>query len=128
MELEPLKIVTVRDYTKLRAFILADELVKEVYSITKLMPKEEIFGLTSQIRRSIISVPSNIVEGSYRDSQKEYYRFLEIAFSSLKESHYQLGLAVKLDYLSKVNFDICDIKFIETEKVLASLIRKLKTI
>lgn len=115
-----------RDYTKLRAFVLADELVKEVYTITKLMPKEEIFGLTAQIRRSIISVPSNIVEGSYRDSQKEYYRFLEIAFSSLKESHYQLELAVKLEYLAKLDIGTCEMKFIETEKVLAGLIRKLK--
>ncbi|MBK7358857.1 MAG: four helix bundle protein [Saprospiraceae bacterium] len=117
-----------RDYTKLRAFILSDDLVREVYTLTKRFPKEEIFGLTSQIRRSVIAVPSNIVEGSYRDSQKEYNRFLEIAFSSLKEAHYQIGLAVKLNFLTKKELDLCESKFIETEKVLAGLIRKLKTL
>lgn len=68
-----------RDHTKLRAFELADELVIQIYKITFNFPKEEVFGLTSQMRRDAVSVPSNIVEGSARESQIEYVRFLEIA-------------------------------------------------
>ena len=73
-----------RDHTKLRAFELADELVLKIYQATKDFPKEETYGLTSQMRRAVVSVPSNIVEGCARASQGEYVRFLEIAFVSLR--------------------------------------------
>ena len=92
-----------RDHTKLRAFILADELALKTYKISSNFPKEEIFGLTSQMRRCAVSVPSNIVEGSARESQREYLRFLEIAFGSLRELHYQFGLAIRLGYISENN-------------------------
>jgi four helix bundle protein len=74
-----------RDHTKLRAYQLADELAVQVYRITASFPKSEIYGLTSQMRRAAVSVPSNIVEGCARESQVEYVRFLEIAFGSLRE-------------------------------------------
>ncbi len=80
-----------RDHTKLRAFELADEVAVLIYRITREFPKEEIYGLTSQMRRAVVSVPSNIVEGCARESQTEYLRFLEIAFASLREVHYQFG-------------------------------------
>ena len=67
-----------RDHTKLRAFELADEIALLIYQVTRLFPKEEIYGMTSQMRRASISVPSNIVEGCARESQVEYLRFLEI--------------------------------------------------
>lgn len=97
-----------------------------VYQTTKGFPKEEIFGLTSQMRRSALSVPSNIVEGCARESQIEYLRYLEIAFGSLKELHYQFSVASRLGYLKKVDVAAGDSKFLETEKVLGALIRSLR--
>lgn len=118
-----------RDHTKLRAFELADEVTIMIYRITKALPREEIYGLTSQIRRAAVSVSSNIVEGCARESQTEYLRFLEISFGSLKELHYQFNLAFRLGYLE--NFDktvISEIeaKILETEKVLGALLRAMR--
>jgi len=115
-----------RDHTKLRAFVLADELVLLIYRVTKGFPKEEIYGLTSQMRRAVVSVPSNTVEGSARESQVEYLRFLEIAFGSCKESQYQFTIATRLGYVRTEDIKECEQKFTETEKVLAALIRSLR--
>jgi four helix bundle protein len=115
-----------RDHTKLRAFILADEVVLMIYRITRKFPKEETYGLSSQMRRAGVSVASNIVEGSARESQIEYCRFLEMAFGSLRELHYQFSVAIRLDYVMEVDVDISEKKFSETEKVLAALLRKLR--
>ena len=105
------KIPTMRDHLKLRAFELADELVVLTYRVTRGLPKEENFGLASQMRRASISVPSNIVEGCARESQNEYHRFLEIAFVSLRELHYQFGLATRLGYIKEPEIIECDLKF-----------------
>jgi len=115
-----------RDHTKLRAFVLADEMVLLIYKISIGFPKDEIYGLTSQMRRSAVSVPSNIVEGSARESEIEYLRFLEIAYGSLKESHYQFTIAARLGYLGENQIIECELKFNETEKVLSALMRSLK--
>ncbi len=115
-----------RDHTKLRAFELADEVAVLIYSVTAKFPKEEMYGLTSQIRRAAISVPSNIVEGCARDSQADYLRFLTIAFGSLRELHYQLDLSKRLGFLSNKDFSLIEPKIIETEKVLSGLIRSLR--
>jgi four helix bundle protein len=77
-----------RDHTKLRAFELADDIALSIYQLTNTFPREEIYGLTSQMRRAAVSVPSNIVEGCSRDSQADFLRFLYIAFGSLKELSY----------------------------------------
>jgi four helix bundle protein len=115
-----------RDHIKLRAFELADELALLVYKLTIRFPKEEIYGLTSQMRRSAVSAPSNIVEGCARESQTEYLRFLEIAFGSCKECHYQFTLAVRLGYTANIDISFYENKFTETEKVIAALIRSLR--
>ncbi len=80
-----------RDHRKLRAFELAYEVAISTYLETRRFPKDELYGLTSQMRRCAISVPSNIVEGCARESQAEFLRFLEIAFAALRELRYQSG-------------------------------------
>jgi four helix bundle protein len=89
-----------RDYTKIEAWKLADDLTVAVYERTRSFPKEEVYGLTSQLRRASYSVPANIVEGSSRESQKDYLHFLYIARGSLSETQYFIHLAGRLGYLS----------------------------
>jgi len=115
-----------RDHTKLRAFELADQLALLSYQYTRGFPKEEQFGLISQIRRCAVSVPSNIVEGCARTTEKEYLRFLDMAYGSAKELTYQFSLSYRLGYMSPENHQalikICN----ETCKVLNGLIRSLR--
>lgn len=99
------------------------EIAKEIYEITKLLPKEELFGLTSQIRRSAVSISSNIAEGRGRSSKKDFVNFLHIAQGSLFEVETQLILAKELYKLDLKNLP----KIIEEEqKMLSSIIKKLK--
>jgi four helix bundle protein len=117
-----------RDHTKLRAFELADEVAVLVYRVTAGFPKEELYGLTSQMRRASVSVSSNIVEGCARDSQSDYLRFLYIAFGSLRELHYQLNLSNRLGFLCDQDSSLLEPKIVETEKVLNGLIRALRKV
>jgi len=115
-----------RDHEKLKAFELADEVALLIYKITAGFPKEELYGLTSQMRRAAVSVPSNIVEGCARDSQADYQRFLTIAFGSLRELHYQLSLSVRLGFVTEQDSSQIGAKVIEAEKVLNGLIKALR--
>jgi four helix bundle protein len=115
-----------RDHTKFRAFELADEVVLLIYRATREFPKEEMYGLTSQMRRAAVSVPSNIVEGCARESQAEDLRFLEIAVGSLRELHYQLGLSKRPGYSEEHEISNCESKSVEAEKVLGALLRSMR--
>jgi four helix bundle protein len=115
-----------RDHTKLKAFELADRLALAVYTHTQRFPREEIFGLTAQIRRAAVSVPSNIVEGCARDSEADYLHFLGIAYASSRELDYQISLAARLAYLETNASNELSRLCIETSKVLAGLIRALR--
>ena len=102
------------------------KLVTEVYKATKDFPDSEKFGLTSQIRRSAVSVPSNISEGYGRGSLKEYIRFLKISISSLFELQTQLEISFNLGFIEKKKFTILFDHSREIERMLSSLIRSLK--
>jgi len=113
-----------RDHTKLRAFELADEVALMTYKFTSSFPREEQFGLTSQMRRAAVSVPSNIVEGCGRQSEADFLRFLDIAYGSLREVQYQSTLATRLGFVSE-DAEL-NARLTEASKVLASLIRSIR--
>lgn len=116
-----------RDHTKLKAFELADRLALAVYQHTAGFPRQEIFGLTAQLRRAAVSVPSNIVEGCARHSEADYLHFLDIAYASSREVEYQLSLAVRLGYLAPDAYREASALCAETSKVLAGLLRALRS-
>ena len=90
-----------RDYRKINAWKNADDLTVAVYKCTGSFPREEIYGLTNQLRRAAYSVPANIAEGSARGSNKDYLHFLHIARASLTETQYFIHLSKRLGYISE---------------------------
>lgn len=115
-----------RDHRKLRAFELADKLALSVYRDTKNFPREEQFGLTSQMRRAAVSISSNIVEGCARQSQADYIRFLDIAYGSSRELEYQVTIAMRLGFFTNETAASLEQQSTETSKVLAGLLRSLR--
>lgn len=99
-------------------------LVKEIYKVTRKFPKEETYGLTNQLRRAAISVPSNVAEGAARDSDKEFVRFLYISLGSLSEVETQVIIARELNYVEKI--DIITSQVVKVKKLLLGLIKYLK--
>ncbi len=89
----------IRKYQNLKVWEKATQLVLDVYALTSTFPKEELYGLSSQVRRAAVSIPSNIAEGSERKSDKDFIRFLRMASASLAEVETQLYIALKLNYL-----------------------------
>ncbi len=101
-------------------------MVKRIYLVTKYFPKEEKYILTSQIRRSAVSIPSNIAEGYGRKSTKDYLRFLQIAMGSLYELQTQLEIAHSMSFLTKDSFLKIYADLREIERMLSSLISKIE--
>ncbi|WP_373512233.1 four helix bundle protein [Persicitalea sp.] len=101
-------------------------LVTAVYKLSTSFPESERFSLTSQIRRSAVSIPSNIAEGFGRRSTGDYLRFLQISFGSLFELQTQLEIGMNLNYLSKFDFDELHGQSREVERMMSSFIQKLK--
>ncbi len=118
----------IRLFTDLNAWKEAHKLVLMIYKITKDFPKEEIFGLTSQIRRAVISITSNIAEGFSRQTYKDKIQFYSIAKSSLTEVQSQLLIAKDLNYINKQDFNDIASQAITTHKLLNGLIKKSKNI
>jgi len=98
------------------------DLVEELYRLTEAMPKSETYGLTSQIRRAAVSVPSNIAEGAARNHDKEFVQFLYVALGSAAELETQLLLAERMRYITNAPFDGLS----EVKKLLLGLIKSKK--
>ena len=117
---------TVRSYSDLIAWQKAVKLVTEIYRVSKRFPSEELFGLTSQLRRAAISIPSNIAEGQGRLGRKEFLHFLGNARGSLGEVETQIIIARNLDYLSEAEInDIMELSA-EAGRILNGLLSSLK--
>ncbi len=93
-----------RPHQKLEAWSKAIDLVTDIYKSSEQFPKEERYGLTSQIRRAAVSIPANLAEGAGRRSQKEFSHFLSNSQGSASELETELIIAVKLGYLDEANF------------------------
>ena len=112
-----------RTHKDLDVWNKAMELASQIYSLTAQFPKEELYGLTLQTRRSAISIPSNIAEGAARNSKKEFIHFLHVALGSIAELETQLLLARNIGFLSETSpFDRID----KVRMMLAGLIRFIK--
>ena len=113
------------DHEKLDVWKKSMKLVTEIYQISQKFPKEEIYGLTSQIRRSAISIPSNIAEGKGRHTNPEFCQFLIHARGSLLELETQLQIACNLGYLESQKMDVLKVKTVEIGKMLNGLIKAI---
>ena len=116
-----------QDYRRLKVWQKAHELALAVYEATARFPREEVYALTSQIRRAAASVPSNIVEGCGRSSNAELMRFLYIALGSANEVEYQLLLARDLGFLQPEAHDRLSADAVEVKRMLSALIVKLRS-
>ena len=115
-----------KTYRDLIIWQKAMALVTNCYSTSTTFPKEEQFGLTSQIRRCCVSIPSNISEGFGRGSNKDYHRFLKISLGSLFEFQTQIEIAYNLQYIKEENFNKLYEDSRELERMLSSFISKVK--
>lgn len=115
-----------KPHKRLKAWQLAMDIATDLYEASERFPVEERFGLISQIRRSAVSVPSNIAEGAGRNTKREFINFLHIAQGSLSELDTQLELAKRLKFVDQVSWKVLDEKLIEEDKMISGLIRSKK--
>jgi len=104
------------------------EITKQVYNITESFPKTEIYGLTSQMRRAAVSIPSNISEGAARNTKKEFIQFLHNARGSLSELDTQMIIALELGFLDKNTYDSVEKELNHENKMITGLIKTLKIV
>lgn len=117
----------INDYKDFIVWQKAMDLVVEVYRLTKILPKYETYGLSDQMRRAAVSIPSNIAEGQGRNSTSEFIRFLNIARGSYSELDTQLQICIRLGYANETDIESALNLSKEIGKMLNSLIKKLKS-
>lgn len=115
-----------KDFRELKVWQKAHELTLDVYQITASFPREELYGLTTQLRRSGSSIPANLAEGCGRDGDAEMGRFCSIAMGSASELEYHLLLARDLKLIKPKDYEEVAQRAIEVKRMLAALIQKLK--
>lgn len=118
----------IQSYKDLKVWKKSYKLSLAIYKTTSKFPKDELYGLVSQMRRSAISIPSNIAEGYARNRKLEYIQYLQIAYASGAELETQTMLARDLNYLSLKSYNVINGVLQEVLKMLNVLIRKLKSI
>jgi len=111
----------------LDVYNLSIDLITNLYNVTKSFPKEELFGLTSQVRRSDVSIPSNIAEGSARNHSKEFKQFLNIAIGSASELDTLILIAHKLGYIFQERYNNIILKLTSVSKMLQGFIKSIKS-
>lgn len=116
-----------KTFKDLRVWQKSYALTLDVYRNTASFPSEELYGLTSQIRRAAASIPSNIAEGYWRGHTSEYIRFVSIAYGSLAEVLTQLMLSRDLGYMDETSYNSVSSQYEDLERMLAALIRSLKS-
>ena len=118
--------MSINSYRDLKVWQAGLSLTKQVYLLTQKFPKHEIYGLSSQMQRAAVSIPSNIAEGCARDSTQEFLRFIAIALGSLAELETQLILAKELDYIDATSLAKILSHSHETQLMLRGLQKSLK--
>lgn len=114
-----------KNFRELKVWEKSHQLTLAVYKATTTFPREEQYGLTSQLRRACASVPANIAEGCGRGSEADFARFLQIAMSSASELEYHLLLARDLNLLRQVEYESLDREVTDVKRMLTSFIQKL---
>jgi four helix bundle protein len=115
-----------KDFRKLKVWEKSHYLTLSIYKLTKEFPKDELYGLTNQMRRASYSIPTNIAEGCGRDSQVELARFFTLAMGSSSELEYQLILARDLNYIEEEAYQAVLSELVEFRRMLNAFIQKIK--
>jgi four helix bundle protein len=114
-----------KDFRTLNVWQKSHILTVMIYHFTKKFPKEEMYGISSQLRRAVVSIPTNIAEGCGRGSDKDFAKFAQIAIGSASESEYLILLSTELGYIDKDDSDDLIEKVCEIKRMLTSLIKNL---
>src|SRR5512145_1467781 len=117
----------IRTHKDLVVWQKAVDLVVEIYNMTKSFPKEEVYGLVSQMRRAAVSIPANIAEGAARQTKKEFMQFIHIAKGSLAELDTHLIIAARLMYIKESGTEAIRLKMDEIRRMLSGLLQHCKT-
>lgn len=115
------------NYEKLRIWQEAMNLVEIIYQLTKKFPREEMFGVTSQLRRAAVSVPTNIAEGHGKSSRADFGRFLAMSKGSLQEIDTLLQIALRMNYVAENQYTEVHPQILSLVRQVSSLIRNLKS-